>query len=110
MLAGAALWLCMLKPHLFLPMGVVLVLWSRETRRLRVSLGLAASLVATTAAVMVLDRHVWEHYLALSEKLLADFGAELGHLAGREQFFARRLYAPEYPPHGISQTEVYPPE
>jgi hypothetical protein len=53
---------------------------------------------------------VWEHYIALSEKLLADFGVELDLLAGKTEFFARRLYAPEYPPQGISQTEVYPPE
>ena len=26
-LAGASLWLCLLKPHLFLPFGVVLLLW-----------------------------------------------------------------------------------
>ncbi len=53
---------------------------------------------------------VWEHYIALSEKLLADFGQELDLLAGREQFFARRMYTPAYPPQGISQSEVYPPE
>ena len=49
------------------------------------------------------------HYSALSEKLLADFGTELGLLAQRNQFFVKRLYHPEYPPQGISQTEVYPP-
>jgi len=52
---------------------------------------------------------VWEHYIALSEKLLADFGTELGMLAQKTQFFAKRMYSPEYPPQGVSQTEVYPP-
>lgn len=52
----------------------------------------------------------WEHYLTLSAQLLADFGAELDLLANRNQFHAKRLYSPEYPPQGISQTEVYPPE
>lgn len=53
---------------------------------------------------------VWEHYLTLSQQLLADFAAELTRLRLRHQVFAKRLYAPEYPPQGISQTEVYPPE
>jgi hypothetical protein len=53
---------------------------------------------------------VWEHYLALSDKLVADFAAELKLIEGREQFHVRRLYAPEYPALGVSQTEVYPPE
>lgn len=53
---------------------------------------------------------VWEHYLTLSTQLLADFGQELDLLAKKYQFFAKRLYSPEYPPQGISQTEVYPPE
>jgi len=52
---------------------------------------------------------VWEHYIALSEKLLADFGTEIDIIAGRTQFFTQRMYSPEYPPQGISQTEVYPP-
>jgi hypothetical protein len=52
---------------------------------------------------------VWEHYLALSDSLLAAFDAQLGMLARRTQLFARRLYAPEYPAHGLSQTQVYPP-
>jgi hypothetical protein len=51
---------------------------------------------------------VWEHYLTLSQQLLSDFGQELDLLAGHHQFFARRMYVPEYPPHGLSQTEVYP--
>jgi len=53
---------------------------------------------------------VWEHYLTLSQQLLAGFAAELTQLRLPYQVFAKRLYAPEYPPQGISQTEVYPPE
>jgi hypothetical protein len=53
---------------------------------------------------------VWEHYLTLSTQLLSDFGQELDLIANHEQFFVKRLYSPEYPPQGISQTEVYPPE
>ena len=53
---------------------------------------------------------VWEHYLTLSQQLLLDFNDEIRGLAARYQLFTRRLYAPEYPPQGISQNEVYPPE
>lgn len=53
---------------------------------------------------------VWEHYLTLSQQLLANFADELTQLRLRYQVFTKRLYAPEYPPQGISQTEVYPPE
>lgn len=53
---------------------------------------------------------VWQHYLTLSTQLLTDFNAELRLLASRHQFYTKRLYAPEYPPQGIDQSEVYPPE
>jgi hypothetical protein len=53
---------------------------------------------------------VWEHYLTLSTQLLSDFGQELDLLAQHHQFFAKRMYSPEYPPQGVSQTEVYPPD
>ncbi len=74
--------------------------------------GYAAQEIATRLMnqINIGGPQVWEHYLTLSEKLLADFGTELDLLAGREQLFARRLYVPEYPAQGLSQTEVYPPE
>ena len=53
---------------------------------------------------------MWDQFIALSTRLLADFGIELGLLARRELFLVKRLYSPEYPPQGVSQTEVYPPE
>lgn len=53
---------------------------------------------------------VWEHYLILSQQLATSFQAELAQLRLRHQVYSRRLYAPEYPPQGLSQTEVYPPE
>ncbi|HEX4311134.1 MAG TPA: glycosyltransferase 87 family protein [Acidobacteriaceae bacterium] len=37
--AGAALWLCTLKPHLFLPFGIVLLVWIVVSRGYRVLLG-----------------------------------------------------------------------
>jgi hypothetical protein len=60
--AGAALWLCMLKPHLFLSFGVVLLLWIFHTRSYRILAGVAASLVASSAAAMAFNPPIWTQY------------------------------------------------
>jgi hypothetical protein len=61
-LAGASLWLCALKPHLFLPFGVVLLAWIVLTRRYRIVAGAAAAFAFSTAVAMALDPAVWAHY------------------------------------------------
>ncbi len=74
--------------------------------------GYAAQEIATRLMnqINVGGPQVWQHYLTLSQKLLTSFGTALNQLAGKHQFFARRLYTPAYPAQGASQTEVYPPE
>ena len=64
-LAGASFWLCMLKPHLFLPFGVVLLLWVILTRSYRVLAGALLGLFASSMVAMILDPMVWEHYLQM---------------------------------------------
>lgn len=73
--------------------------------------GYAAQELATRLmnAITVGGPVVWEHYLTLSTQLLADFALALRGLAARHQLFSRRLYTPEYPPQGVSQSLVYPP-
>lgn len=61
-LAGASLWLCMLKPHLFLPFGIVLLLWVILTRRYWILAGTFVALCASTVIAMSLDPMVWQHY------------------------------------------------
>ena len=61
-LAGAALWLCALKPHLFLPFGVVLLAWVIVTRSYNVLLGAALAFGASAMAVAAMDPLVWSHY------------------------------------------------
>jgi uncharacterized membrane protein (UPF0127 family) len=61
-LAGASLWLCWLKPHLFLPFGVVLLIWAISRRSYKVLAGNAAALGISTAIALVLDPQVWRHY------------------------------------------------
>lgn len=61
-LAGISLWLCMLKPHLFLPFGAVLLVWVVTTKTYRVLAGTAAALAVTTAVAFILDPHAWARY------------------------------------------------
>jgi len=65
-LAGAALWFCMLKPHLLLPVGVVLLVWSVITRSYKVLAGTAFALILSSLVVLVFDPLVWTHYLQMA--------------------------------------------
>lgn len=61
-LAGAALLPCALKPHLFLPLAIVLLLWSLDRKAYRILTGFAATLLASCTLTMCLDIHVWSQY------------------------------------------------
>lgn len=61
-LAGAALVLCALKPHLFLPCAVVLLLWSLSRREWRVLAGFAAALAVSCGLTLWRDPRVWVEY------------------------------------------------
>ena len=60
--AGAALWLCTLKPHLFLPFGVVLLAWIAVKGSYRVLAGAAAALAAGAAVTSLIDPTAWGDY------------------------------------------------
>jgi hypothetical protein len=64
-LAGISLWLCLLKPHLFLPFGVVLLAWIILNRSYKVLSGTALALGVSMAITLVLDPHVWVHYFQM---------------------------------------------
>ena len=61
-IAGAALLPCALKPHLFLPMALVLVLWSIDRKTCRVLAGFASALIAGSALTLCFDRQIWLQY------------------------------------------------
>lgn len=61
-LAGVALWLCGIKPHLFLVVGVVFLVWVVVSRGYRVLAGLATATIASCAAVYGLNPMVWSGY------------------------------------------------
>jgi hypothetical protein len=64
--AGAALWLCMLKPHLLLPFAAVLLLWTIREGRFRMLAGAAVALAASTAVAWALDPHAWSQYATMA--------------------------------------------
>jgi hypothetical protein len=61
-LAGVSLWLCLLKPHLFLPFGVALLLWAILTRSYLLLAGTAVALGVSSGIVLLLDPAAWMHY------------------------------------------------
>jgi hypothetical protein len=61
-LAGMSLWLCALKPHLFLPFGVVLFVWVIVTKSYRILAGAAIAMTASLALVYWVDPLAWAQY------------------------------------------------
>lgn len=60
--AGVALWLCALKPHLFLPFGVALLAWVVYARAWKVLAGAAAALAASSVLAFAIAPHAWPDY------------------------------------------------
>lgn len=60
--AGLALWLCSLKPHLFLPFGIVLLVWLIVSRNFRIVAGATLALGASCLAVHLIDPAAWAGY------------------------------------------------
>jgi hypothetical protein len=63
--AGAALWLCALKPHLLLPFAVVLAAWIVLSRAWKLLAGFAAALAFTSALATFIDPSAWSDYARL---------------------------------------------
>ncbi len=62
LLAGAALLLCASKPHLFLPFGIVLLVWVIFKKRYRILAGFCAALLGSCVPLFFLDIHAWSQY------------------------------------------------
>jgi hypothetical protein len=61
-LAGLSLWLCALKPHLFLPFAAVLLVWIIVSRSYRLLFGAAVAMAASCAALYCIDSMAWAQY------------------------------------------------
>jgi len=62
-LSGTALLLCALKPHLFVPFGVVLLAWIVARKAYRVLAGAAAALIGSCGLSFCFDPAAWSHYV-----------------------------------------------
>jgi hypothetical protein len=60
--AGAALWLCTLKPHLFLPYALVLLVWIFVSRSFRILAGAAAAFAVGALITSLVDPAAWSQY------------------------------------------------
>jgi len=60
--AGAALWFCTLKPHLFLPFVLVLLVWIAVSRSYRILLGGLAAFAAGALLTTSIDPAAWSQY------------------------------------------------
>jgi hypothetical protein len=63
--AGLALWLCSVKPHLFLPFCMVLLVWVVITRSYRIVAGAAVALAASCALTWLIAPSAWSGYAAM---------------------------------------------
>jgi hypothetical protein len=67
--AGAALVLCSLKPQLFVPCLLVLVLWSLRKRSFRILAGFFTALAVSCLLTLCIDRQIWTQYAQLVRQL-----------------------------------------
>jgi hypothetical protein len=63
--AGLSLWLCALKPQLFLPFSVALLAWIVVSRSYRIVAGTAVAVAISSAAATLIDPTVWADYSRL---------------------------------------------
>ena len=75
-LAGAALLLMLIKPHLFLVFWTVLAVDCLYQHRFTILGGAVSSLGAATAFAMCFDRHIWQQYFTM----LREFRVKQGFL------------------------------
>jgi hypothetical protein len=61
-LAGMSLWLCALKPHLFLAFGAVLLAWVVVNSCYKVLLGAVVAMAASCAVAWLIDPTAWADY------------------------------------------------
>lgn len=63
--AGVALSVCAIKPHLLLPFGVVLSLWIICEKQMRIALGLCTGILTASTIATVVRPSVWLDYLSM---------------------------------------------
>ncbi len=64
--AGVALLLCATKPHLFLPFGVALIVWTVGRRAYQVLIGASAAVLVSLALSFFFDPAAWHQYFRMA--------------------------------------------
>ena len=70
-LAGVALLPCAMKPHLFLPLAIVLLLWVVTRKAYRVLAGFALALAVACVLPLAINPHIWSQYSRMMHDGLA---------------------------------------
>jgi hypothetical protein len=65
-LAGAALLPCMLKPHLFVLLVLVLIFWAGCKQAYGLLAGAVSTAAASSALTLFFDPEIWTHYFAMT--------------------------------------------
>jgi hypothetical protein len=68
-IAGSALALCALKPHLFFPFWTAILVWAAWQRHYRIIVGIVLALATSLGIALWFDPLVWSHY---SEMMRSD--------------------------------------
>ena len=63
--AGTSLWLCALKPHLFVVIGAVMLAWVLTSKAYRVLAGAASALLASCLIAWLVDPAAWAQYATM---------------------------------------------
>ncbi len=88
-LAGASLLPCALKPHLFLVLGFVVLLWVIRRRKYRALFGFAAAVAVSCAVPLYFDPLAFQHYFSMMAQqrildvFIPTFGVALRFLVDR---------------------------
>ena len=84
-IAGAALWLCTLKPHLLLPFALVLLIWIVFSRSYRILAGGWAAFALGALMASLIDPAAWSQYAFYmrTSVVTREFTPCLGSLTGR---------------------------
>ncbi len=98
-LAGMALSLCALKPHLFLPFAVALFAWIFTRKAYRILVGAALALGVCCVIPLFFDPSVWVQYiqmvrrLGIKNEIMPDFGTILRFALDRQAMWLQFLPA-----------------
>jgi hypothetical protein len=57
--------LCTIKPHLFVPFGIVLVIWALSAKAYRMLAGIVTAVGASCVVAWCLDPHAWSQYAGM---------------------------------------------